>query len=181
MRGDERHNAQRRSPSRRTLLSQAGCGARGNQTLGACFFPAGSSEERSNCRRSPQSRAWLAGAWKRWVCFLFNRLHLGAWGRACWGASGTAGISRQPAGPPTHPCVVAGSHPPVGPAAPLVALNHRPRALSVSLSPLLKSEPEEGRTWVWALPCHSGRAEHGRSGHACWMAGWWVGNGPRAS
>lgn len=39
VRGDELTNAQRRSLSCRTLLSQAGCGARGNQTLGACFFP----------------------------------------------------------------------------------------------------------------------------------------------
>ena len=95
MRGDGQRDAQRSGPSSRTLLSQAGCGARGNQTLGACFLPAGSSEEWSNCRQSPQSRAWLAGVWKQWVCFLFNRLHLGAWGRACQGASATAGISWQ--------------------------------------------------------------------------------------
>lgn len=140
MRGDGQRDAQRSGLSSRTLLSQAGCGARGNQALGACFLPAGSSEERSNCRQSPQSRAWLAGVWKQWVCFLFNRLRLGAWGRACQGASATAGISRQPAGPPTRvgpPLnlhVVTGSNPPMGPAAPLVALNHMPRAPFVSVS-----------------------------------------------
>lgn len=125
-------------------------------------------------RHRPQSRAWLAGVWKQWVCFLFNRLHLGAQGRACQGALGTAGISGQPAGPPTRvgppegpaqdgpttqPCVVAGSNPPVGPTAPLVALKHMPRAPFVSLSPSLKSEPEEGRTLGMgtAMPLRVGR------------------------
>lgn len=143
--------------------------------LGACFLPAGSSEERSNCRQSPQSRAWLAGVWEQWVCFLFNRLHLGARGRACRGASGTAGISGQPAGPPTRvgppegpaqdgpttrPRVVAGSPPPVGPAAPLVALNHMPWTSFASPSPSLKSEPEEGRArgMGTAMPLRLGRA-----------------------
>lgn len=63
-------------------------------------------------------------------------------------------------GPTTRPRVVAGSPPPVGPAAPLVALNHMPWTPFASPSPSLKSEPEEGRArgMGTATPLRLGRA-----------------------